>query len=214
MRSVVKVAFGVRCFEVDSRGYRPVGQRENGNRRLQGAACAQQVPRHGLGRAYRHLVGFFTEDGFQCHSLVLVVQWRRSTVRIHIADFLGLRLSLVEGHVHSSGSALAFGRGLGDVMRVCAGTVPGHFNYGCRSPGNRVFETFQHQHGASFGLDAFSGSSFLLESAWQALKPATPIGHIAASDPPVKATSISPLRIASNACPIVSAALEHADTVL
>ena len=57
----------------------------------------------------------------------------------------------------------------------------------------------------SKGRLAFSGSSFRVESARIAAKPPTPIGVIAASEPPAIITSASPRRMISNASPIACA---------
>ena len=61
-------------------------------------------------------------------------------------------------------------------------------------------------------MDACLGDELFLESAWQALKPATPMGHIAASEPPAKTISTRFDFINSDATPIESPPLAQADT--
>ena len=67
---------------------------------------------------------------------------------------------------------------------------------------------------ASKGLEALSGSSLRVERALHELNPATPIGQMAASEPPASTTSTSPRLTASKARPTVSAPLEQAETAL
>ena len=62
----------------------------------------------------------------------------------------------------------------------------------------------------SNGRLAFSGSSLRVESARIAAKPPTPIGVIAASEPPAIITSASSRRMISNASPIAWAEAVHA----
>ena len=55
--------------------------------------------------------------------------------------------------------------------------------------------------------------SLFVDKALAELNPAIPIGQIAASLPPARTISASPLLIMCNPCPIESAAEAHAETV-
>ena len=56
------------------------------------------------------------------------------------------------------------------------------------------------------------GDELFFERAWQALNPATPIGQTAASEPPAKTISALFNFINSDAIPIESPPLAHAET--
>ena len=62
----------------------------------------------------------------------------------------------------------------------------------------------------SNGRQARSGSSLRVDSARIAAKPPTPMGVMAASDPPATMTSASPRRMNSKASPMACADAEHA----
>ena len=62
------------------------------------------------------------------------------------------------------------------------------------------------------GREAVAGSSLRFESARSAQKPPSPIGEMAASEPPLSTTSASPYWIVRRARPIAWLPDAHAET--
>src|SRR6266850_2994510 len=62
VRNVIQVALWILLVEVDGRGQALIAQRQNGDACFQSTRAAEQVPRHGLGRADSNFLDVFSEE--------------------------------------------------------------------------------------------------------------------------------------------------------
>ena len=94
-----------------------------------------------------------TEHGAQRVYLEQIAGRRRSPVRVHVVDGARIELRVGESGAHGPLGALAFGRGLRQVMRVGAGTVADDLGVDVRAAAERVLSLFQEQEARALGND-------------------------------------------------------------
>jgi len=123
-------------------------------------------------------------------------------VGIDVIEIFGIQAGILDRLLHRSSppSRLPARR---DVISVTAQAIAADLGIDTGASGLGVLEFFENEHAGpsditkpsrslSKGRDASSGASFRLESAFIALKPATPNGQMTASAPPVTTTSHRP----------------------
>src|SRR5690606_13958310 len=90
MRHEVEVATLRRVLEIERRRYHAITQRQDREDRFGTAGCAEQVADRGFGRRHREVIGMLAEQPLHRSQLDFVAERRRSAVRIHVPDILGI----------------------------------------------------------------------------------------------------------------------------
>ena len=190
-----------------------------------GARGAEQVARHGLGRADGEFVGVLAEDALHGQRLQLVVHRSGGAMGVDVVDVVTDEARLVREHVlHGAGGAFALFVRHGDVEGVAGGAIAGEFGEDVRAAREGVLFGFEHEHARAFAddepiageVEGAGGSARVGRCRWsaRARQRSRPwqMGVIAASVPPARAISASPRRMMFAASPMLSAPLAQALT--
>src|SRR6266849_3953207 len=122
---VVEIALRVGVVEVDRGRQQAAIDREDAGRRLDGAGGAQQVTVHRLGGADREVTSVVAEHRLDRPGLRDVAELRGRSMRVHVADVVGVDAALLQRALHGADRALALRLRGGEVVHVSARPIPG-----------------------------------------------------------------------------------------
>src|SRR5690606_33163636 len=144
VRDVVQVALRIGRVQVDRRWDELVADRGDAEHRLDAARRPHQVPRDGLGRANRDLVGMLAKDALDRDRLAHVVERRAGSVSVDVADIFRLQPGALQRAAHGGLRAFAVFHRRGDVVGVARAAVSGHLSVDRRAARLGVLQFFEH----------------------------------------------------------------------
>ena len=200
---IIEIAKFVGIIEVDRRRQDIGMNRQRRGDQLDAAGSAEQVAELALGARNLELLGVPAEDRFHRLGFGEIAQLGAGSVRVDVADRVGIATAVDQAHAHGSRRASAFLVGSGDVGAVGGHAVAENLGVNTSAASERDVFLFENQDAGSFGQD--EAVAFFIErpagalgfvvagrEARSAAKPPSPIGVIAASEPPVTMMSASP----------------------
>jgi len=124
--------------------------RQRGENRLHPSGGAEQVPRHGFGRADGELFCVLAEAALDRHGFGKVAERSRSPVSVDVVDVFAVEPRVAQGVLHAARRPLAVLLGRGHVVSVTAHAVTGELGVDRGPALLRVLQLLEHQHSGPF----------------------------------------------------------------
>jgi len=125
-----------------------MSQCEHGKHRLNATGAAQQVTRHGLGRADHQIAGMIAECRLDGLCFTQVAQLRGRPMGIEVLNLIRIDASIVQRHDHGTTGTVDVRRG--NVMRVSTHAKPDNFGVNFGAPRFCMLVLFQDHNPTAF----------------------------------------------------------------